>query len=67
MRYTIHHQSGVITTSTAKTLAGAKREASKDATHGGGSVTVHCDGNPVCRREFWQSLDRFGWEKWENI
>lgn len=65
--YSIHHASGVVTTSSAKTLTGAKREASKDMTHGGGSVTVYADNQPVCKREFWQSIRHFGWEKWQNI
>lgn len=65
--YTIHHASGVVTTSTAKTLTGAKREASKDMTHGGGSVTIYAGNKPACQRVFWQDRNQFGWGRWENV
>ena len=67
MSYTITHQkSGISYQSKAKTIAGAKREATADATFGGGSVTVH-GKEGTTSREFWQELSRYGWEKWSQL
>lgn len=58
--------SGVEVDATAKTLTGAKREASRWMSFGGGSVYVVVDGRDVCVREFWQNGNRFGWKKWKS-
>lgn len=67
MRFTAYASSGVEVDLDAKTLAGAKREASAWITFGGGDVTVSADGVPLATRVFWQERDLFGWEPWETI
>ena len=65
MTYTAYaSESGIEVRLNARTLIGAKREASAWINFGGGSVTISCDGNPVATREFWQSLNNFGWDRW---
>ena len=67
-RFTIKHASGVINKAKAKTLTGAKREASQEMTHGGGSVSVtDRETGEVWQREFWQNLNRFGWGPWKRV
>ncbi|MFA5240353.1 MAG: hypothetical protein WC476_11700 [Phycisphaerae bacterium] len=66
MKYTITADSGVSITSSAKTLTGAKREASAWMSYGGGSVYVADKNGPICKRDFWKNLNRFGWSKWIN-
>ena len=61
------HKSGITEIANAKTLAGAKREASDWMSHGGGSVSVlDMDGYVLATRCFWQNGNRFGWDKWDN-
>ena len=61
------HKSGVEIKAEANTILSAKREASKWMSHGGGSVSVLDDnGNPICTREFWETGNSFGWDKWQN-
>lgn len=67
MRFTAYASSGVEVDLDAKTLDGAKREASAWITFGGGDVTVSADGVPVATRQFWQILNRFGWGKWVSL
>jgi len=67
MRYTAFASSGVEIDLDAKTLIGAKREASKWISFGGGDVTVSADGKPVAIREFWQVRHLFGWDPWRAI
>lgn len=57
--------SGVEITANAQTLTGAKREATKWMTFGGGSVSVaNSKGNILCTRYFWRIGNHFGWDKW---
>jgi hypothetical protein len=66
MKRTIEHASGVVNNVNATTLLGAKREASREMTYGGGSVYLNFDGE-TWKREFWQNLNRFGWSKWRKV
>lgn len=66
MRNTIEHESGVINSVNAKTLIGAKREATKEMSFGGGSVTLYFNGE-IWTREFWSGVRNFGWNKWEKV
>lgn len=66
-QYDISAQSGISIQSKYKTLAGVKREASAWLSFGAGDVTIYSDGAPVCRRRAWQSLNRYGWSKWEQV
>jgi hypothetical protein len=66
MKNTIKHQSGVTNNVNATTLTGAKREATKQMSYGGGSVTLYFDGE-IWYRNFWQQLNRFGWDRWTKI
>ena len=63
----IKHESDVTYVAKSTTLAGAKREATKDMTHGGGSVYVCMPDGTMYGRIFWSSLSRFGWGKWQII
>lgn len=63
----IKHESGVTNVAKSTTLTGAKREATKTMTHGGGSVYVCMPDGTVYGRIFWSSLSRFGWSKWQII
>lgn len=68
MSYIIRAQSGAEIESKAKTLVGAKREASAWITHGGGTVYVlDAERNPICYRRMWSEGHRFGWLRWEAI
>jgi hypothetical protein len=68
MRFTAYAAtSGVEVDLDAKTLLGAKREASDWITFGGGDVIVSADGEPVAVRYFWRVLDRFGWGPWQTV
>lgn len=65
-RFMIYADSGVSISSSAKTLTGAKREASKWMSFGGGSVYVKDTTNgEVLMRPFWRNLSHFGWGRWE--
>ena len=59
--------SGVILDCNAKTITGAKREASIWASYGAGDIFVLVNGDAVCTRRFWSDGGNFGWHKWENI
>jgi hypothetical protein len=63
MDNTIRHDSGIVNTVRSRTLLGAKREASREMTYGGGSVTLYYDGE-VWHRELWTSGHSFGWGGW---
>ena len=65
--FTIHADSGINITAKAKTLIGAKREASNWISHGGGSVYVDQNGKTVAMRKFWSSGRHFGWDKWTSV
>lgn len=66
--YLINHASGASNCAEAATLLGAKREASGQMTFGGKSVSVvNTKTKEIWRREFWQELNRFGWEKWTKV
>lgn len=65
--YQMRADSGVVVDATAKTLTGAKREASKWMAFGGGSVYVVADGKDVCVRKFWQNGNHFGWDAWKTV
>lgn len=65
-KFKIYHDSGVKTISNAKTIIGAKREASKLMTHGGRSVYVESPNGVIYQRKFWSSGRNFGWDKWEK-
>jgi hypothetical protein len=67
MRFTAYASSGVEVNLDAKTLVGAKREASAWITFGGADVTVCADGVPVATRAFWQNLNHFGWDAWATL
>jgi len=65
--YIIIYSSGVRGTFKCKSLRAAKMMATKNLTHGN-SVTILDDkGNAICVRNFRQSLNSFGWDKWQNI
>lgn len=65
--YRIYHGSGVSHDAWSKTLTGAKREASREMTHGGGSVSVvNVRTGEVWTREFWSRLSRYGWTGWKR-
>lgn len=66
-QYQLRSGSGVVVDADAKTLTGAKREATRWMTHGGGAVYVLEDGREVCFRPFWESGSRFGWDKWRAV
>lgn len=61
--YTIEYSSGVTHESEAATLRAAKIEATKYLAHGS-SVQILKDNETVARKNFWQSLNRFGWSRW---
>jgi hypothetical protein len=63
MEYTAHASSGVVVDLEAKTLTGAKREASEWISFGS-DVTVCGDNKPIAMREFWQERNLFGWAPW---
>lgn len=63
-KFEISAQSGVSVPANAKTLAGAKREATKWAAFGSGDISIVENGSTVCVRRFWQNGNRFGWRKW---
>lgn len=66
-KFFLSSASGVTVESSAKTLAGAKREATKWMTFGGGSVSVQDKhGNTLAIRQFWQNGNHFGWDKWSS-
>jgi hypothetical protein len=66
--YQINHESGVSNRADARTLTGAKREASSQMTYGGGSVeVVDIVTGDVWRREMWQSGHSFGWSRWTKV
>jgi hypothetical protein len=67
MEYYLEAESGVRIPADAKTLAGAKREASKWISFGSGDVYVISNGAPVCKRKFWEQRGRFGWKKRETV
>jgi hypothetical protein len=65
MVFYICHESGVINRANAKTLAGAKREATREKSFGGGSVWIEDENrNMLAMREFWQIGNSYGWNKW---
>lgn len=66
-KFELAANSGVIVISKAKTLIGAKREASAWASYGSGDVFVVVDGTAVCMRRFWSNGGNFGWHNWESI
>ena len=63
----IKHGSGATYAAKSTNLTGAKREATKSMTYGGGSVYVCMPDGVVYGRLFWSSLNRFGWSKWQLI
>jgi len=66
--YYIYAENGASIKSNAKTIVGAKREASKWLSFGAGDVSVENvkTGEKWVRR-FWQHLNHFGWEQWIQI
>jgi len=67
-RYAISNASGVSCVASSRTMLGAKREASAQATFGGGDVEiVDLETGERWRRVFWQKLHCFGWEPWEEV
>ena len=64
--YMMRADSGIIEYA-GKTLIGAKREASKWATFGGGSVYVETPAGEIYWREFWQNGNSFGWKRWSKM
>ena len=67
MTYTAQASSGVTVNLNAKSITGAKREASSWISFGGGDVTVCAAGAPVAIRRFRQNLNRFYWDRWEAL
>jgi hypothetical protein len=66
--FTIEYASGVRHQSTAATLTGAQREATRELSHGGGSVTIlDRHGDPRCRRVMWTVPGHFGWHRWQAM
>ena len=66
--YWIESGAGDRIRSAAKTILGAKREATNWITFGGGNVYIfQDDGVPLWMRKFWQSGDRYGWDRWQKI
>jgi hypothetical protein len=65
--YSALASSGVRVDLDARTLTGAKREASAWISFGGGNVTLCADGVPVAMRRFWRNLNHFGWDRWEAL
>ena len=53
-------------TLTAKTLTGAKRQASALLSHGCGDMVLYKDDEPIARRRFWEGFNTFGWGNWED-
>jgi hypothetical protein len=67
MKYRVKYQNGFIASLSAKTEIGAKRQASKIATHGAGHITLYQGSSAIAYREFWQGKNRFGWFKWTDV
>lgn len=67
-KYHIYHSKSQMNfESSAKTLIGAKREATSQMTHGGGGVSISDDqGNVICGREFVERIGGFKWMPWIN-
>lgn len=65
--YTAKAASGVTSTLGAKTLLGAKREATKWISYGGGLLTLYCDGQAVAYRDFEQNGSHYHWLPWVTI
>lgn len=68
MYYIYHEKSGIQYPANSKTLLGAKRQASADASYGGGTVYIldGKNGMALCKREFYATLQDFWWSQWEN-
>jgi hypothetical protein len=66
--YTITAANGVSACCDARTMLGAKREASAWIGYGGKSVTVTDNiTSETWYRSFWESGHKFGWGKWERV
>ncbi len=66
MENIIRHESGIANVVKAKTLTSAKREATNQATFGGGSVVLFFDGE-IWVRKFWNQLRSYGWDNWVKV
>ena len=68
MKYSIINTKSEITIeSSAKTLIGAKREATRQASFGGGSlVIVDQEGNVLSTSKLEEDFGKFYWTKWED-
>ena len=68
-KFILSADSGVQVPADSTTIAGAKREASRWMSFGGGSVAVldAATKEPLCVRPFWQHLNRFGWDAWVTL
>lgn len=65
MRFEIRFNSGVSYTTSAKSMAGAKRIASRALAFGAGDVYVKdTQSDEGWERRFWQAGNRFGWNPW---
>ncbi len=51
----------------AMTLRGAKCLATQRLEHGMSAVIYNCQDEAIYIKEFWLSLDTFGWHKWREI
>lgn len=50
----------------AKTLLGAKREATRWASYGQGVQIITPEGE-IWEKEFWQNRNLFGWKSWKQV
>lgn len=68
-KYYVHCSNGFRAPLNAVTKLGAKREITRNYLRfGAGSVTLidhENDDAYIASREFWQDLNRFGWNKWK--
>lgn len=68
LTYTINCANGYRQNIKAKSLIGAKRQATKIcAIFGVGSFTVTTPEGAIYRREFWSVGNYFGWHKWAKV
>jgi hypothetical protein len=65
MKFEISFGSGITHVVSAKSMAGAKRIASRALAFGAGDVYVKDTQSDECwERQFWQAGNRFGWNTW---
>ena len=68
--YTIKYfKNGEVTSTVTmhfKSLRAAKMYAGKYATFDKGSIAIYKHGIELATKEFWQQIDRFGWDNWKD-